>query len=123
MATIIVTSGPGKGSSYPLGHRSTVIGRDEGLLIQILDEHVSRKHMRIRFEKETSQYLAQDMESRHGTFINGRKISSEIPLADNDLIDIGGVTLLFTMEDFADPEAALNHWRKVGERIRGTMAD
>ena len=42
MASIIVMTGAQKGNYYPLGHRTNVAGRDEGLLIQILDEHISR---------------------------------------------------------------------------------
>lgn len=119
----IITSGPDKGSFYPLGQRTSVIGRDEGLLVQILDERVSRKHMRIRFDKEKNQYLANDMGSRHGTFVNGRKIQTEVPLAEDDMIDIGGVTLLFTLMDFADRESALNHWRRFGERFKDTLLE
>jgi pSer/pThr/pTyr-binding forkhead associated (FHA) protein len=52
MATLILNSGPHAGRYYPLEHRTNVVGRDEGLLIQILDERVSRKHMRVRYDKE-----------------------------------------------------------------------
>ncbi len=66
MASIIVTSGGAIGNFDPLGHRTNVIGRDEAVPIQIIDEHVSRKHLQIRYDKEKDQYLALDMKSLHG---------------------------------------------------------
>jgi pSer/pThr/pTyr-binding forkhead associated (FHA) protein len=100
-----------------------VIGRDEALLIQILDDLVSRKHMQIRFDKETSRYHALDMKSKHGVFINGRRISQETVLAEADQILIGETTLLFTDQDFDSRESALSHFKKVGERMRPTHID
>ncbi len=123
MASIIIISGTQKGDYYPLGHRTNVLGRDEALPIQILDEHVSRKHMQIRFDKDGARYYAIDMKSKHGVFINGRKIHDETILADGDQIRIGATTLLFTLKDFADRESALAHFKKVGERIRPTVID
>ena len=120
MASIIVTSGAHKGDYYSLGRRTNVIGRAESLPIQILDEHVSRRHLQIRFDAEKQQYYALDMKSRHGVFINGQKISEEALLVDGDQILIGETTLLFTNEDFPDRESALSHFKKVGERIRPT---
>jgi len=123
MPSIIVTSGANKGDYYPLGHRTNVIGRDEAVPIQILDEHVSRKHMQIRFDKDKGCYYALDMKSKHGVFINGRKIQDETTLADGDQIRIGAIIFLFTLKDFNDRESALAHFKKVGERIRPTVID
>ena len=123
MSSIIVATGKQKGDYYPLGQRTNVIGRDEAVPIQILDELVSRKHMQIRFEKDEGVYYALDMKSKHGVFINGGKINNETALADGDQIRIGDTTLLFTVKDFADRESALLHFKKVGERIRPTVID
>ena len=123
MASIIIMSGPKKGDYYPLGQRTNVIGRDEALLIQILDEHVSRKHLQIHFDKDKEQYFALDMKSKHGVFVNGGKINNETALADGDQIYIGQTDLLFTEKDFTDRESALSHFKKVGERFRPTMIE
>lgn len=123
MASIIVTSGTNKGDYYPLGQRTNVVGRDEAVPIQVLDEHVSRKHMQIRFDKDKERYYALDMKSKHGVFVNGSKISEETALADGDQIQIGQTTLLFTDKDFPDRQSALAHFKKVGERIRPTVID
>jgi len=123
MASVIVTSGTSEGDYYPLGHRTNVIGRDEAVPIQILDEHVSRKHMQIRFDKDKGCYYALDMKSKHGVLINGIKIDKETLLNDGDYITIGQTTLLFTLKDFENRESALAHFKKVGERMRPTVID
>lgn len=123
MASIIVATGTQKGDYYPLGQRTNVIGRDEALPIQLLDEHVSRKHMQLRFDKDKGCYSAVDMGSKHGVLINGIKIDKETVLNDGDYITIGRTTLLFTLKDFENRESALSHFKKVGERMRPTVID
>jgi pSer/pThr/pTyr-binding forkhead associated (FHA) protein len=123
MASIIVMNGPKEGDYYPLGHRTNVIGRDEALLIQILDDRVSRKHMKICYDKDKDEHYAVDMSSKHGVLVNGMKISDETVLKNEDCITIGKTSLLFTKKDFADRESALSHFKKIGERIRPTMME
>jgi len=120
MASIIITSGNRKGDYYPLGRRTNVIGRVEALPIQILDDLVSRKHLQIRYDKDKNRYYALDMKSKHGVFINNRRIAEETALTDGDEILVGQTTLLFTEKDFDDRESALSHYKKVGERARPT---
>jgi len=123
MASIIITSGDKKGEFLPLGHRTSVIGRGEALPLQVLDDLVSRKHLRIRFDEATNRYYAEDLGSKHGTFINRYKVNNEQALAEGDEIMIGQTTLLFTEEDFDDRESALMHYKKVGERSRPTRLE
>jgi len=121
MASIIVTTGNQKGDYYPLGYRTNVVGRDEALPIQILDEHISRKHLQLRYDEETKQYSAVDMKSKHGVFINDLKINRETPLEDGDKIRIGQTNILFTIQDFRNRESALSHFKKVGQRQCPTL--
>ena len=123
MASIIVTSGEQKGEYLPLGRRTSVIGRGEALPMQILDDLVSRKHLRIWYNEGTNKYDAEDMDSKHGVFINGRKITERTALVENDEILIGKTTLLFTEKDFDDRESALMHYKKIGERMRPTRIE
>ncbi len=120
MASLFIISGDQKGSYYPLGHRTNVLGRNEALPIQILDDLVSRKHLQIRYDKQQDKHYAVDMKSKHGVLINDREISEETALVDGDEILIGETTLLFTEKDFDDRESALSHFKKVGERMRPT---
>ena len=123
MASIIVTSGEHKGEYLPLGRRTNVIGRAEALPMQILDDMVSRKHLRIRYDENTNEHNAEDMDSKHGVIINNKKITELTALKDGDEIRIGQTTLLYTEKDFDDSESALSHFKKVGERQRPTMIE
>lgn len=121
MASIIVISGSQKGEFLPLGKRVNVIGRAENLTLQILDNLVSRKHLRIWFNDIKNIYLAEDMKSKHGVLINDRQIACETILSEGDEITIGDTKLLFTDKDFNDRESALSHYKKVGEKKRTTL--
>ena len=120
MASLIVTGGPGVDSYYPLGRRTMVVGRDEGLPAQLLDPHVSRKHFQIRYNEQTELFYILDMKSRHGTYVNGTRLLHEAPLSNNDTISVGGSTLLFTTRDFPDRQSALAYRKKPGEREETT---
>ena len=122
MASIIVISGANEGDYYPLGQRTNVIGRSETVPIQIIDPKVSRKHLQIRFDKDAGQYIAVDMQSKHGVSINGTRLGDEEILSDNDCITVGQTNVLFTLEDFKDRENALLHYKKVGEKIHPTIS-
>ena len=91
--------------------------------MQILDNKVTRKHLRIRYEEGTGRYLASDMESRHGVFVNGRQITEETELNEGDTVRTGTSELLFTQEDFDDAQSALHFYKKTGERDRPTFID
>ena len=123
MASLIITSGDKKGEFLPLGHRTSVIGRAEALPLQILDDLVSRKHLRVRYDEIAKRYYAGDMNSKHGTFINRGKITHETALVEGDDILIGETHLLFTDSDFNDRESALMHSQTVGERSRPTRIE
>jgi pSer/pThr/pTyr-binding forkhead associated (FHA) protein len=123
MASIIVISGQQKGEFLPLGRRINVIGRAESLPMQILDDMVSRKHLRIRYNESTNEHTAEDMNSKHGVIINNQKITEQTTLKEGDQIRIGQTTLLYTEEDFDDRESALSHFKKFGERQRPTMIE
>lgn len=123
MASIIITSGEQKGEFLPLGRRTNVIGRAEALPMQILDDLVSRKHLRIRYDETTKEHSAEDMDSKHGVFINDRKVTGPASLREGDQIRIGQTTLMYTEKDFDDRESALAHYKKAGERQRPTMIE
>lgn len=116
MASLFVVSGNEQVNYYPLGKRTSVVGRDEAAPIQVVDKQVSRKHLQIRLDKKSECFYATDMSSRNGVFINGRKIDEETVLADGDRIRIGDTEMLFTLKDFPDQENALHNFKKAGER-------
>jgi pSer/pThr/pTyr-binding forkhead associated (FHA) protein len=121
MPSVIVTTGDQQGEFLPLGRRTSVIGRAENLPLQIRDDLVSRKHLRIRFDEQTGDYFAEDMGSHNGVYLNNRKIAEKTRLAEGDMIMIGTTVLMFTQKDFDDKDSALTHYKKVGEQMRVTQ--
>jgi len=112
-----------KNDYYTLAQATIVIGRSETLPVQVLDEYVSRKHLQIRLDADSGRYVALDLNSKHGAFLNDRKMTQETTLTDGDQIRIGDTNILFTDQDFTTREDAIAHFRKHGERTRPTAID
>ncbi len=70
-----------------------VLGRSSNVDHQLADKTVSRRHCRVL--RRGVNWLLTDLESRHGTYLNGMKLEPEqpAPLADGDLVRIGPWTL------------------------------
>jgi pSer/pThr/pTyr-binding forkhead associated (FHA) protein len=120
MASVIVTTGDQEGEFLPLGRRTSVIGRAENLPLQVRDDLISRKHLRIKFDEQTGDYFAEDMGSHNGVYINNKRIAAKTLLGEGDMILIGTTMLMFTQKDFDDKDSALMHYKKVGEQMRVT---
>jgi len=108
---------------YPLGRMTMVLGRDEAASIQIVDKRISRKHLQIRFNAQGHKYIALDMRSKNGTFVNGERLKGEAVLSDGDRIGIGDAEVLFTRKDFPERESALHHFKQAGQRRFTTHVD
>jgi DNA segregation ATPase FtsK/SpoIIIE, S-DNA-T family len=121
MASITIVSGPNTGDYYPLGKRTMVVGRDEGCPVQVTDERVSRRHVQIRFDEAKGHHILLDMKSANGTLINGRQLTGEIELVDNDEIVVGESKIVFTLQDFKDRETALSNYKQRGQRGQPTI--
>jgi serine phosphatase RsbU (regulator of sigma subunit) len=129
MEPAAVQSGPAPASLIvvdPNGHRTRValeplpfrIGRQADNDFVLRDSRASRLHARIRFENE--RYVIEDAGSRHGTFVNGRRIQNQ-ELHNSDKIEFGvedsyqlifafdGAELKRLMEHLAGPEPESAH--------------
>src|ERR1051326_1784633 len=62
------------------------LGRQPESNLIVRDSRVSRTHARILVENH--QYVLEDLGSRHGTFINGNRVTRQV-LANADKIDFG----------------------------------
>ena len=68
-----------------------LIGRDQACQLVLPDTMVSRLHAKL-FRSE-DRLVLEDCGSRHGIYINGRKINGNIPVSPDDEIRICGCTL------------------------------
>ncbi|MEQ9453550.1 MAG: FHA domain-containing protein [Phycisphaeraceae bacterium] len=125
MASLVLIDGPDQKKYLPLREGTVVVGRDESLPLQVLDQRVSRKHLRVRYDAASDAWLAQDLGSRHGTTVADKPLQGdqEHPLADRDRIALGDSTLIFTTRDFPSIESALTAFRQPGQREKQTLID
>ena len=101
-AWLSVLNGACKGKTYRLGERVVTVGRSHANFIQIPDAHVSRTHCQIR--PVPGGYEVQDMKSRLGTTVGGRRVDREL-LVDKSEICLGTTRLRFE----ADVSHAVDH--------------
>jgi two-component system cell cycle response regulator len=89
----IYPSGPSMGRRYPLSTATgVIIGRGADCAILIDDHSVSRKHVRI--EPRAEGYVAIDLESTNGTFVNDRPVAQR-QLDDGDYLRVGNCIYRF----------------------------
>ena len=79
-----------------LEEEEVTIGRIPDCGIQLLVENVSRMHARIIYSNE--EYRIEDLGSKNGIYVNGVKVEKCV-LRRHDMIEIGGVKILFVEED------------------------
>ena len=83
------------------------IGRDAGMAVVLVDGKVSRHHATIA--READDWIVTDAESRHGTFVNGERITRHT-LRDGDQLQIGSTVLRFEqVEDTSSVALHLAH--------------
>jgi DNA-binding winged helix-turn-helix (wHTH) protein len=76
-----------------LGPGENLLGRDEDAVVWIDDALVSRRHARIVID-ETGAVL-EDLDSKNGTYLRGKRIEGPTKLADEDEIKIGPASVVF----------------------------
>ena len=122
MAYIVILSGEKQGHCLRLSGRTNVIGRDESLYMQLLDQYVSRHHLKISFDSAAGQYCVEDAGSTSGVCVNREAIDGKCALYDGDLIQIGKTDLRFRTGDLpADAKDVLDSSNKAGENQRDTF--
>jgi len=92
MPELEILAGPDAGKVFEISHKVTVIGRQKGNDVVLTDTQASRKHAQI--VHLGSRFVVRDLESRNGTFVNGRPVKEQT-LKDGDEIQIGNTLIRF----------------------------
>jgi DNA-binding winged helix-turn-helix (wHTH) protein len=71
----------------------TVLGRDPDATAFIDHTSVSRHHARITITGD--RVTVEDLQSKNGTFVGGKKLEGNTPLTDGDELKLGSVALTF----------------------------
>ncbi|HMO16009.1 MAG TPA: FHA domain-containing protein [Pirellulaceae bacterium] len=90
--TLRILDGADRGRVFKNLEPPVTLGREEGNLIQLNDERVSRFHAKIQVDHD--EIVLTDLESTNGTKVNGEHAQLKI-LRHGDTITIGRSTLLF----------------------------
>jgi pSer/pThr/pTyr-binding forkhead associated (FHA) protein len=78
--------GPRAGTWYPLDAVNT-IGRDVNNSLVIDDSYVSAEHAVLTFRGRS--WFVEDNESTNGTWVNGQRVATYLPLGYGDELQIG----------------------------------
>jgi len=96
MVKVKISEKGGQQSNYDFDKPEVTIGRMKGNDIVLPKENVSKKHARIYGRNGT--LMIDDLDSTNGTYVNGRKVTSEHEITENDKIYIGDFILQVTPE-------------------------
>jgi pSer/pThr/pTyr-binding forkhead associated (FHA) protein len=104
-ATLVVVNPSGTRSRVPLSPVPFTIGRQSDNHLVLRDNRASRNHARIALEAD--EYYLEDLNSSHGLFVNGVRVTKQ-KLHAADRIEFGfpdSYSLIFTFEE--DPRSVL----------------
>ncbi|MEO6574902.1 MAG: GGDEF domain-containing protein [Polyangiaceae bacterium] len=103
---LVVLVGQNVGETHRLARGESVVGRSASATIHLVDDAISRKHVKITRQGE--EVVLVDLESANGTFVNGDRVARSV-LKDGDKVRLGHTTVLkFTYQDKLD-EAFQRH--------------
>src|SRR5579872_4596090 len=97
-ASLVVVNPNGQRSRIPIDPLPFRVGRQPDNHLVLRDSRISRNHARI--VAEDGAYVLEDYGSRHGTFVNGRRISRQA-LNSSDRIEFGSAdsfSLVFALD-------------------------
>jgi DNA-binding winged helix-turn-helix (wHTH) protein len=87
--------------SFPLDEGENLLGREEGLAVTLRWSGVSRRHARIVVTGEGA--TLEDLGSKNGTFLRGKRLTNPASLADGDTFRLGRMLLVFRVSSGAVP--------------------
>ena len=103
MLSLVVVRGPDRGRAFPLPEREPqLVGRSTEAL-DLSDPSISRRHAELT--PDDGRWTLRDLGSRHGTFVNGARISGAVAVAAGDRVRCGDSEFLLVDEGAAPTRA------------------
>ena len=98
---LVVVQGKPEGMTIPLATSRYKIGRGENCQLRPNSDLVSREHAEFSVSSDT--VIVQDLGSRNGTEVNGKRLAANQPqlLKTGDLIKVGTLTFAISIEGAA----------------------
>ena len=104
MVNVKISEKGGQQSNYEFDKPEVTIGRMKGNDIVLPKGNVSKKHARIY--GRNGSLMIDDLNSTNGTYVNGRKVTSEHEITENDKVYIGDFILQIQPERQSGPPQA-----------------
>jgi len=93
---LVVVQGKPEGKVIPLAGPKFKIGRGETCHLRPNSEQVSREHAEFTITGDTVS--VRDLGSRNGTLVNGKALTQDCVLKDNDLVQVGPLTFSVSIQ-------------------------
>ena len=93
-----------RGTQFPVRRGEYLIGRSPYCSIVVANPLASRRHCALRLAPEG--LILVDLGSANGTYVNGTRVSGEVPLKAGDRVRIGSETLVIEQVDDAGQREA-----------------
>ena len=88
---LVVTTGPLRGTTVPLGSAAVLIGRAPSCTLVLDDDYSSSRHARIY--PEDGHWFVEDLGSTNGTYVGREKIAGPTPIGVGSQVKVGQSTL------------------------------
>ncbi len=99
---LVAVTGPLEGGIFELVDLPYTLGREASNHLQLRQSSVSRRHAVI--EQQGDHLVLRDLESRHGTFVNGLPVD-EHRLEQRDFVKVGSSVFLFLLRPETEEES------------------
>jgi pSer/pThr/pTyr-binding forkhead associated (FHA) protein len=99
LATFLVKSGALKGTRFEARTPVVNVGRADYNDLPLADPSVSTSHAKL--QRREGVWVLMDLDSTNGTFVDGERVPSEIPLAPGATLRFGDVEVVFEPTDDA----------------------
>ena len=119
MLSLVVVRGPDRGRAFPLPEREPqLVGRSTEAL-DFTDPSISRRHAELTPDAGPGgwRWTLRDLGSRHGTFVNGVRISGPVAVGTGDRVRCGDSEFLLVSEG-TSPTRAVDAGDAQARRIR-----
>src|SRR4051794_12977929 len=84
---LVVTEGPLRGTTLPLGASGILIGRAPSCTLVLDDDYSSSRHARIF--PQSGQWFVEDLGSTNGTFLGNERVAQPTPLPVGTPVRVG----------------------------------
>lgn len=107
MLSLVVVRGPDRGRAFPLPEREPQLVGRSSEAFDLADPSISRRHAELTPDSGAGgwRWVLRDLGSRHGTFVNGVRISGPVAVRTGDRVRCGDSEFLLVSEGAAHTRA------------------